>query len=133
MNYQLTILVNNKLDEKTRQGVLDVVAKDLGEKTKADLWGVRGLSYEIKHNDKAFYAHYNFETEPATIPVIDRKLKLNEEILRYLLIKIEEKKQKRSKTTVAASPSAKPVEAKKEAKAEVTEKEEKTDSSEDAK
>lgn len=130
MNYQLTILVSNKLDEKARQGVLDVVSKDLGEKTKAELWGVRGLSYEIKHNDKAFYAHYNFETEPATIPVIDRKLKLNEEIIRYLLIKIEEKKQKRSKVTVAAAP--KTTEIKKEAKAEVAKKEEVSEPTEES-
>lgn len=101
MNYQLTILISNKLDEKARQAVLDVVAKDLGEKAKAENWGVRGLAYPIKHEEKAFYAHYNFETEPASIPVIDRKLKLNEDIVRYLLIKIEEKKQKTSKKTVA--------------------------------
>lgn len=99
MNYQLTILITNKLDEKARQVVLDSVSKELGEKTKTELWGVRGLAYPIKHEEKAFYAHYNFEAEPAFIPVIDRKMKLNEDIIRYLLIKIEEKDL--AKTSVA--------------------------------
>lgn len=91
MNYQLTILITNKLDEKARQAVLDSVSKEVGEKAKTELWGVRGLAYPIKHEEKAFYAHYNFEAEPATIPVIDRRMKLNEDIIRYLLIKIEDK------------------------------------------
>jgi ribosomal protein S6 len=91
MNYQLTILITNKLDEKARQSVLDSVSKEVGDKAKTELWGVRGLAYPIKHEEKAFYAHFNFEAEPATIPVIDRRMKLNEDIIRYLLIKIEEK------------------------------------------
>ncbi len=125
-NYQLTILISNKLDEKARQGVLDVVNSDLGEKAKAELWGVRGLAYPIKHDEKAFYAHYNFTTEPAAIPVIDRKLKLNEDIIRYLLIKVEEKKQKVNKDM--KKPAVVEVkETKGEEKAEITESEESTE------
>ena len=100
MNYQLTILINNKLDEKKRTDILDDVAKSVGDKAKKDLWGVRGLAYPIKHEEKAYYAHFDFESDPGLIPPLDRKLKLNEEIVRYLLIKVEEKKNtKSSKTT----------------------------------
>ena len=100
MNYQLTILINNKLDEKKRTDILDDVTKSLGDKAKKDLWGVRGLAYPIKHEEKAYYAHFDFESDPGLIPPLDRKLKLNEEIVRYLLIKVEEKKNsKPSKTT----------------------------------
>ncbi len=91
MNYQLTILINNKLDEKKRADILDNVANSLGTNFKKDFWGVRGLAYPIKHEEKAYYAHFDFEVEPGLIPDIDRRLKLNEEIVRYLLIKVDPK------------------------------------------
>jgi small subunit ribosomal protein S6 len=88
-NYQLTILINNTVDEKVRTSLLDSLNKDLGSKNKSEVWGVRGLAYQINHQDKAFYVHFNFEADPGTIPALDRKLKLNEDIIRYLLIKNE--------------------------------------------
>lgn len=85
--YQLTVLVRNDLEEKTRQELLDGVKKSFGKLQKEDLWGSRSLAYPIKHQDKAFYVHYAFEAEPKTITTLDKNLKLNEDILRYLLIK----------------------------------------------
>ena len=113
MNYQLTILINNKLDEKKRTDLLDDVTKSLGDKAKKDFWGVRGLAYPIKHEEKAYYAHFDFEAEPGLIPPIDRKLKLNEEIVRYLLIKIEP-----TKNTKSTKSSTRIIEKKAEAKEE---------------
>lgn len=112
-NYQLTILVSNKVDEKARTGLLDSLNKDLGSKNKSDIWGVRGLAYQINHEDKAFYAHFNFEADPSTIPSLDRKLKLNEDIIRYLLIKIDAKKASKAadeKKTVKATVDSKKAE-----------------------
>ena len=99
-NYLLTILINNKVDEKARALIIDSLTKDLGSNTNQEVWGVRGLAYEIAHQDKAFYVHFSFQTEPANIPAIDRKLKLNEEIIRYLLIKEELKKTKAKKNII---------------------------------
>lgn len=85
--YNLTVLIKNDLDEKARQELLGDVQKSFGKLIKEDLWGVRGLSYPIKRQDKAFYALYEFEAEPNVISSLDKKLKLNEDIIRYLLIK----------------------------------------------
>lgn len=120
-NYQLTILISNKLDEKAREAVLDSVNKDLGVKAKADTWGLRGLAYPIKHEEKAFYAHYNFESEPHAIPVIDRKLKLNEDIVRYLLIKVDPKEIEAAKKTIKIEKKAEKEEKTEEPKEEVNE------------
>lgn len=127
-NYQLTILVSNKLDEKARESVLDSVNKDLGAKAKADNWGMRGLAYPIKHDEKAFYVHYNFEVEPAEIPVIDRKLKLNEDIVRYLLIKVDPKELAKAAKPVKAEPK---VDAKEESEKKSEEVEEAPESPEE--
>lgn len=104
MQYQLTILVKNDLDEKTRKGLLDDVTKNFGKITKEDLWGVRNLAYPIKHMDKAYYAFYEFDSEPNTIPSLDKMVKLNEDIIRYLLVrtKISRKKPGRAAAKKAA-------------------------------
>ncbi len=92
-NYQLTLLVKNDLDEKKRASLLDSLKKDFGSLTKEDLWGSRNLSYPISHMDKAFYAHFEFSSEPSAILDLDRKIKLNEDIVRYILLKVETKKK----------------------------------------
>lgn len=104
-NYSLTILINNKVDEKGRQGVIDGLKKDFGNLTREDLWGVRSMAYEIKHMDKAFYANFEFESEPNVVITLDKNIRLNEDIIRYLLIK--RKKAKRVKPAQVRMQAAK--------------------------
>lgn len=85
--YNLTILIKNDLDEKTRDQLLSGVRKNLGEVKKEDPWGIRNLAYPISHQDKAFYAYFEFEADPKIIPSLDKQIKLNEDILRYLIIR----------------------------------------------
>lgn len=86
-NYQLTLVIKNDLDDNKRATLLTEVAKSLGKVTKEDLWGSKNLSYPIKHQDRAYFAHYEFETEPNSISSLDKMVKVNEDILRYLLLK----------------------------------------------
>ena len=88
-NYYLTVLVKNDFDEKERKELFESIKKNFAKLSKEDLWGSRDLTYPIKHNEKAFYAHFEFEGEPSKIPSLDKSLKLNEDILRYLLLKVK--------------------------------------------
>lgn len=85
--YQLTFLVKSDLADEERKEILSSVTKKLGKITKEDLWGNRDLSYPIKHSKKAYFAHFEFEMEQREISSLDKSLKLNEDILRYLLIR----------------------------------------------
>lgn len=96
-SYLLTVLIKEKLDEKVRTGLIDDVKKNFSNILKEDIWGVRGLAYPIKHNDKAFYAHFDFEAEPEKIISIDRSLRLNEDVLRYLIVKNKKVKIRKGK------------------------------------
>ncbi len=109
--YSLTVLINEKVSETDRVGVLDGLKKHFGNLIKEELWGMRSLAYPIKHADRAFFAHFEFEAEPAVIITLDKNIRLTEDIIRYLIVRIEEKRKK-----------VKP--AKKEEKVEVIEKEE---------
>lgn len=86
-NYILTLVIKTDLEEKARKELLDSVTKKFGKIEKEDLWGNRDLSYPISKQKKGYYAHYNFQAEPQAIPTLDKALKLEEDIIRYLLIK----------------------------------------------
>ena len=69
------------------------------EKTISDLegnivykesWGLRNLSYPIKNNKKAFYEYMNIEISSEKIDEMNSKLNLDENIIRYLSIKVKE-------------------------------------------
>ncbi len=86
-SYQLTLLVKNNLDEKECKELLDSVTKNFAKMEKEDLWGVKDLAYPIKHQEKAYYVNYLFQAEPTAISSLDKSLKLNEDIIRYLLVR----------------------------------------------
>lgn len=86
--YALTIVLKPDLEEKERKELLESITKKFGKMEKEDLWGVRDLSYPIQHQNKGYYAHYEFVGEPTSISPIDKGLKIEENILRYLLVRI---------------------------------------------
>lgn len=87
-NYALTLVLKADLEEKARKELLENVAKKLGKVEKEDPWGARDLVYPIKHQKKGFYVHYLFSSEPNTISALDKALKIDEDIIRYLLVRL---------------------------------------------
>lgn len=87
-DYALTILLKPDLDEKARGELIESVTKRMGKVKKDDLWGNRELAYPIKKQQKAFYAHFEFEANPGDISSLDKSLKLEEDIIRYLLVRV---------------------------------------------
>ena len=79
------------LEEKARKELLDDVQKkatsDSGKIIKEDMWGARDLAYPIKKQTKGYYVHFEFETEPKVVIDLDKGLKVEENILRYLLVR----------------------------------------------
>lgn len=59
----------------------------MGKIEKEELWGVRDLAYPIKRQTKGFYAHYQLSGDPKNAQGIDKSLKVEEDILRYLLVR----------------------------------------------
>lgn len=86
--YALTVVVKSELEEKARKELLSSVTKKMGESVKEELWGIRDLAYPIQKLTKGYYAHYFFENSPETIAPLDRALKMEEDIIRYLLVRI---------------------------------------------
>ncbi|MDO8618774.1 MAG: 30S ribosomal protein S6 [Candidatus Daviesbacteria bacterium] len=90
-SYLLTLVLKPDQDEKARKELIDSMKKKMlgedGKVSKEDLWGVRDMSYPIKKYTKGFYAHFEFETEPQIAKDLDKNLKVEEDIIRYLLVR----------------------------------------------
>ena len=61
-----------------------------GSIIKREYWGLRALAYRIKKNRKGHYIMFNIETGPEALREYERIMGLNEDVLRFLNIRIEE-------------------------------------------
>lgn len=65
--------------------------KDLGGKVvKTEYWGLRNLAYRINKNRKAHYSLLQIDAPSAAILEIERQHRINEDILRYMSIRVDE-------------------------------------------
>lgn len=87
-SYTLTLILKTDLEEKVRKELLESVTKKFDKVEKEDLWGTRDLAYPIKRQTKGWYAHYFFSADPQVAASLDKALKIEEDILRYLLVRI---------------------------------------------
>ena len=93
-DYELTVLIHpgfgNDLD-KVLDKIRGLVAANGGEIAKEDNWGKKKLAYTIKGQDFATYVAMDLKL-PATAPLkISNTLNITDEVLRYLLVKAEER------------------------------------------
>ncbi|MBI3109851.1 30S ribosomal protein S6 [Candidatus Daviesbacteria bacterium] len=86
-SYYLTLVLKPDMEEKARKEFLDGLKKKFEKVVKEDLWGVRDLAYPIKKQAKGFYAHFELEADPKAAKGLDKILKLEEDIIRYLLVR----------------------------------------------
>ena len=61
-----------------------------GSIKKREYWGLKSLAYRIKKNRKGHYVLLNIEADSATLNEYERIMGLNEDILRFMTIRIEE-------------------------------------------
>ena len=61
-----------------------------GKVPKRELWGLRTLAFRIKKNRKGHYVLFNIDAPPAAIQEMERQMRINEDVLRYLTVRVEE-------------------------------------------
>jgi small subunit ribosomal protein S6 len=74
-------------DDMTAQ-YKNVIEQMGGKVTKTEYWGVKSLAYRIRKNRKAHFTLLNVDAPPAALAEIERQERLNEEVLRYLTIRV---------------------------------------------
>ena len=91
--YELAVVVNAKIEDEERAQVIekvkDMITRFGGNVTDVDEWGKRRLAYEIQKMKEAYYYFVHFEAD-ATVPgEIDQRIRIMDNVLRYLCVKQE--------------------------------------------
>lgn len=106
-NYELSLLIHSDLEmnlESITTKVRDLIGKNGGKITKEVNDGKKHLAYSIKGQDFAVYCYYEIEL-PADAPKkIENVLNITDEILRYLLVSVDERKLKYEAKQAARKP-----------------------------
>lgn len=94
-NYELMLLLDPNLQEEDSKALLDQIQQTIktnqGNIIKLNQWGKRKLAYEIKKFQEAIYTIIDFELEPERLADLEKSIKFNEKILRYLIVLGQEK------------------------------------------
>jgi small subunit ribosomal protein S6 len=95
--YELIYIIDTGLEETARKELVEkvsaLISANGGEVEKVDeTWGKRRLAYAIDYKTEGWYVLVNFKA-PAELPrELERNLQINENVLRYLVVKLEEKR-----------------------------------------
>lgn len=60
-----------------------------GQVKQVDKWGMRDLSYRIRKQRRGYYARLEYEAEPQALSELERNLRLSEDVLRFVSVRIE--------------------------------------------
>ena len=92
--YESVIIARQDVSTTQVETLIDefsaIIEKAGGSIHKKEFWGLRGLAYRIKKNRKGHYVMLNIETDSETLNEFERIMGLNEDVLRFMTIAIEE-------------------------------------------
>ena len=76
--------------EELTNTLTEVLTSNGGKVTKNEYWGVKTLSYRIRKNRKAHYSLLNIDAPHAAVAEMERQMRINEDILRFITIRVDE-------------------------------------------
>ena len=92
--YECVLIARNDVTQQQVEAVADGITTTLeaegGAVKKREYWGLRSLSYRIKKNRKGHYMLLGLDAKPAFVSEMERQLGLNEDILRFMTIRVDE-------------------------------------------
>jgi small subunit ribosomal protein S6 len=91
--YETVLIARNDVTQQQVEGIVDAIATqfeaDGDAVKKREYWGLRSLAYRIKKNRKGHYMLLGLEAKPAAVKEMERQLGLNEDVLRFLTIRVD--------------------------------------------
>ncbi|WKZ31361.1 MAG: 30S ribosomal protein S6 [Candidatus Dojkabacteria bacterium] len=96
--YELMMALKPLLPDDVRKtihkNVISTVTEMGGELVDTDVWGKRYLAYKIKGHNEGYYILYVLNMKPEDVAELKRQLSLKQEILRFMVVKVEHKDEK---------------------------------------
>ena len=94
VKYEVMYIIDGDTEESKIEELISMVSSiinDGGKEVKTDKWGMRRFAYPINYKNEGYYVLTSFEAEPDIPKELDRRLKIEEKIIRHMIVNQEEK------------------------------------------
>jgi len=101
--YEIGYVLNPETSEedvkKFSDALLAQIEKAKGKVENVDEWGRRPLAYPIKRHNEGIYTFINTDVNGAAVAEIERRLKLSEKVMRFIIVRMDDRLKKANKLT----------------------------------
>lgn len=91
--YETTFITRTEMTtenlSRLREKVVSIVKNFGGEVIQNDDWGKRKLAYTVKKETRGQYTYYLYTGRPGTVQEIERNLRISEDVIRFLSVKLD--------------------------------------------
>lgn len=92
--YEHVFIVRQDVSQQAAEGLIEtfknIITENGGSVEKTEYWGLKTLTYKIRKNRKGHYALMNINAPHPAVAEMERQMKLNEDILRHLTLRVDE-------------------------------------------
>ena len=92
--YEHVVIARQDISPQQAEALNDqlqtIITEGGGSVAKIEYWGLRNLTYRIKKNRKGHYSLLAIDAPSAAVKEMERQLSINEDVLRYLTVKVDE-------------------------------------------
>ena len=110
--YESVVITRPELTESQVENLtnelIGIITTENGKVQSTENWGLRNLAYKINKNKKGHYFLVNIDCNPSAIFEYERQMRINEDIIRFLTIKIDHISDKPSILSLNTQGSAEP-------------------------
>ena len=93
--YELALVVNAKIEDDARTATVEKAKEYIirfgGTVTEVEDWGKKRLAYEVQKMREGFYYFIQFEAEAAAPAQIEQRVRIMDNVLRFLCVRTDEK------------------------------------------
>lgn len=92
--YESIFIIRQSLTEEETGGIINkmkgVLEKQGATLLKVDNWGKKKLAYEVEHDRRGTFVHLQFEAQGPVVSQLERMYRLEDSILKFLTVRVEE-------------------------------------------
>lgn len=92
--YEHVFLARQDMSGQQVESLVDqlksVIADNGGEVGKVEYWGLKSIAFRLRKNRKAHYTLMNITAPPAAVAEMERQMRINEDVLRQITLRVEE-------------------------------------------
>ena len=93
-NYEMLMIISPEITDEDLPSAIDKVTQQIttrgGNVTETNNWGKRKLAYPIKHFKEGNYILTHLEADPEILPEFEANLRISEDILRHLIVRLDD-------------------------------------------